>query len=136
MQLNGMARWALLCNVMFSLCCATVMIAGSQVVAATLVGTGSPDEDVGFTAVDVVRFIGVGLVLFAGIVACVATRPQPIRWQVRTISIADFAWVAASAVLVLGLPDLLVPNGRALVLTVALIVLGFGIWQWWASRTK
>lgn len=54
---------------------------------------------------------------------------------VRTISVADVAWVAAAAALLLGLPGVLVPSGRYIVLGVALVVLGFGMWQWWASRT-
>ncbi len=54
---------------------------------------------------------------------------------VRAISVADVAWVAAAAALLLGLPGVLVPSGRYIVLGVALVVLGFGMWQWWASRT-
>jgi len=52
------------------------------------------------------------------------------------ISVADFAWVAATAALLLRLPGVLVPSGRYIVLGVALVVLGFGVWQWRASRTS
>lgn len=119
---DAMVRWALLCNVAFSLCCAALMLVDTPSVGAALVGDGA-----GAVVANVLRVIGAGLILFAGVVAVVATLPQLSLQHVRVISVADFAWVAASAALLLGLPRVLVPGARYIVLGVALLVLGFGV---------
>lgn len=77
------------------------------------------------------RVIGVGLLLFAADLAHQATRPRLLTWRALYASLADFAWVIGSVVLILlGLPATAL--GQTLVIVVAGCVFAFGCWQLWA----
>lgn len=72
------------------------------------------------------RALGGGLVAFGTGLYFLARSERPGRGLVLAASVADIAWVAASAALLLGLPGLLTPAGRAAVAAVALVVAGLG----------
>lgn len=75
------------------------------------------------------RAIGIGLLLFAaGLVLLVRGRDRS-RGRVAAVTAADLGWVAGSAVLLVGFPDLLTPAGEWAVGVVALVVAGLACAQ-------
>ncbi len=72
--------------------------------------------------------LGPGLLLFAAFLLLEARRARPVPASALAASIADFAWVAGSAILVAA-PGVLSPAGTWVVLFVALVVLLFATWQ-------
>lgn len=77
----------------------------------------------------ILRLLGVGLLAFGAGLLLLARSERPARGLVLAASASDFAWVAGSAVLLLGFPDLLTPAGNGAVAAVALVVAGLGAAQ-------
>lgn len=75
------------------------------------------------------RALGGGLVAFGAGLFLLARSDRPGRGLVIVASASDFAWVAASAVLLMAFPDVLSAAGRASVAGVALVVAGLGAAQ-------
>ncbi len=73
--------------------------------------------------------IGVGLLGFAALIGLNLRRPQLSRAEAWLTSASDLAWVAGSAIIVFGFPDLLSTGGRWLVGLVALAVADFAFFQ-------
>lgn len=77
----------------------------------------------------ILRALGAALLAFGAGLALLARTERPTRGLVLAASASDFAWVAGSAGLVLGLPDLLTPAGNGTVAAVAVVVAGLGTAQ-------
>ena len=119
MQPSGPLRSALLANAAFSSVCGL----------ALLFAPGSIGDLLGLEANLIYRLLGAGLLLFAADLVHQATRPVVAQWRAALACAADFAWVAATALAFLFFPGALSEAGALAVLTVGLIVLGFGLWQ-------
>ena len=118
MQATGLRR-AMISNAVFSAVSGlTLVIFGGSV--ARLVGIGVPI---------VYQVIGVGLVAFATVVTWVGTRERIDTLLVAAISIADFAWVVSSFVLMASFFFKINIFGIGLILGVAGFVLSFGMLQ-------
>lgn len=115
-------RIALATNAAFSLTCATLMI-----LRPSLVG-----DWLGISAPLVLQAVGIGLVLFAGDLIHQATRRRVTTWRALYASTADFLWVAGTLVLLALFPSALSQTGITLVVSVAIVVFVFAIWQLWA----
>jgi hypothetical protein len=101
--------------------------------AAYLVAAG-PLEDLLGVSPDLLRPLGAFLVLFAGAVWLVATRPQPPRAAVSAIVEANAAWAVGSLVfLALGASSPTVVGGVWIALQ-AVVVAGFAALQLAALR--
>ncbi len=86
-----------------------------------------PDE--GVTEPNVLLYIGIGLLLFAGSVLFQAVRKELVRAQVNSIIVQDWLWVTGSvAVLAFQLFGLSVA-GYLLIAFVAIIVADFALFQ-------
>lgn len=81
----------------------------------------------------VLQAIAVGLLVFAIDLLHQATRPRIATWRALYASAGDFAWVAATVVLLAVFPQHLSVEGNALVIGVAVVVGAFGAWQLWAA---
>lgn len=81
----------------------------------------------------VLQGIAVGLVVFAIDLLHQATRSRMATWRALYASAGDFAWVAATAVLLTLFPRSLSVEGNTLVVGVAVVVGAFGLWQLWAA---
>lgn len=77
----------------------------------------------------ILRALGAGLVAFAAGLALLARSARPRRDLVLAASVSDFAWVAGSAWLLVGFPDLLTSAGEAAVAVVAVLVAVLGAAQ-------
>lgn len=73
--------------------------------------------------------LGPGLLLFAVILLLEARRARPVPSAALAISIADLAWVAGSAVLLIVAGHALSAGGAWTVIVVALVVLALATWQ-------
>ena len=73
------------------------------------------------------RGIGIGLLLFAADILITCRLPEIPRHKALYFSLGDFGWVAGSVLLLIAAP--LSTIAVALVIGIALIVLGFGILQ-------
>ena len=78
--------------------------------------------------------IGVGLLGFTGLIVFNLRRPQLSRAEAWLTVASDVAWVAASAIIVFGFPDLLSTGGRWLVGLVAIGVADFALFQYLGLR--
>lgn len=107
---------ALIGNAVFSAVSGLVLLLATEPAAAWL---GVPE-------VWLLRSLGGGLVAFGAGLLLLARSDRPRRGLVVAASASDFAWVAGSALLLLGFPDLLTPDGRAAVAGVAVVVAGLG----------
>lgn len=112
-------RFALAANAAFSLTCAVVLLLRP-----------SPAGDwLGIQAPFIFQAVGAGLAVFAADLLHQATRRRMATWRALYASMADFAWVAGTAVLLALFPGVLSPAGTVLAVGVALAVLVFGGWQ-------
>ena len=73
--------------------------------------------------------IGVGLLGFAALIGLNLRRPRISRTEAWLTVASDIAWVAGSAVILLGFPDLLDTGGKWLVGLVAVGVADFALLQ-------
>jgi hypothetical protein len=73
------------------------------------------------------RGVGIGLLLFAADILITCRLPEVPRHKALYFSFGDFGWVVGSALLLAAAP--LPATAIALVVGVALVVLGFGILQ-------
>ena len=112
-------RTALLSNALFSTLSGLTFIIFNQSLA----------ELIGIDVPIIYQIIGVGLLGFAGFVAWVGTRNRINTFLAAMISIADFAWVAGTLVLILLAFGVLQPTGILMLLVIAGIVLFFALLQ-------
>jgi len=112
-------RIALLGNALFSICSGLVML-----VAPNLVG-----EWLGIQADWIYRALGFGLLLFGADLTHQATRRRMASWRGLLSSVADFAWVGGTILLVAFAADWFSSGGLVLLLAVAGVVLFFGVLQ-------
>ena len=116
-------RLFLIANAIFSLISGVIVLADSMRVAAWL----------GISHADLtLQVIGVCLCIFSVELIYQATRNRMATWRALLASLADFAWVVGSAILLLLFPGLFSQGGYFLVLSVACVVLVFAIAQLWA----
>lgn len=80
----------------------------------------------GVAEIWILRLLGIGLLGFCAGLLLLARSERPARGLVLAATASDFAWVAGSAVLLLGFPDLLTPAGNGAVAVVAVVVAGLG----------
>ncbi len=78
--------------------------------------------------------IGVGLLGFAGLIGLNLRRPQLKRAEAWFTTGSDLLWLAASAIIVFGFPDLLGTGGKWLVGLVAVAVADFALFQYLGLR--
>ncbi len=116
-------RIALAANAAFSLTSAGLMLFLPSLVGDWL-GVHTPL---------VLQAIAVGLLVFAMDLLHQATRSRMATWRALYASAGDFAWVAATAVLLTLFPRSLSVEGNTLVVGVAVVVGAFGLWQLWAA---
>ena len=112
-------RTALLSNALFSTLSGLTFIIFSQSVAQ-LIGIDVPV---------IYQVIGVGLLGFAAFVAWTGTRERIDTFLAALISIADFAWVAGTLLLILLAFGALQPAGILTLLAIAGVVLFFALRQ-------
>lgn len=86
----------------------------------------------GVQAPALLRVIGLGLVAFAIYLAHQAVQRRAATWRALLASLADFAWVVGTLVLLTIRPRAFSPEGNLLVIAIAAVVGGFGAWQLWA----
>ena len=126
-QQNTFARTVLRGNAIFSAITGALCLLGAAQVTSWL-GLG------GATSLFVVRLVGAGVLAFAALVWWLSTR-QPIpRTGLLEIAIVDFAWVAASALLLLAGWIPFSTAGMWIVAVVADLVLAFGLLEVMALR--
>ncbi|MCC5785751.1 MAG: SRPBCC family protein [Phycisphaerales bacterium] len=111
-------RLALAGNAVFSLISASLLVSMPRLVGGWLGGWPSW----------VLVAIGAGLLVFGADLLHQATRRRVATWRALYASLADFAWVAGTVVLLL-VPGVFSRGGAILALGVAAVVLGFGIVQ-------
>lgn len=112
-------RTALLSNALFSTLSGLAFIIFSRSIA----------ELIGIDIPVIYQIIGVGLLGFASFVAWTGTRERIDTFLSALISIADFAWVAGTLVLILLTFGALQPAGILTRLAIAGVVLFFGLRQ-------
>lgn len=100
--------------------------------AVLLLGAGTWDETLGletwFLAATGISLVGYGVLLW-----WLARRPD-VAAGARFATIMDAGWVLGAAVVLLGFPAVMTPTGRAALLAVSLVVLGFAEAQLLALR--
>jgi len=116
-------RMSLVANALFSLSSAFLMLFRPAMVG----------EWLGIQAPLILQVVGIGLLAFAAELIYQATRQRVATWRALLASIADFAWVVGSIVLLLTFPQVFSPSGNIAVLAVAGIVFCFGAWQLWTA---
>ena len=77
----------------------------------------------------VLRFIGVAVVVFGATVYWFSRSDPFERGFGIFTTIADLGWVGASAILLIGFPDLVSSGGNVLIAIIGLFVLAFALWQ-------
>ena len=77
---------------------------------------------------------GVGLLGFAVLIGLNLRRPQLNRAEAWLTVASDVAWVAGSAIIVFGFPDLLSTGGKWLVGLIAVAVGDFALFQYLGLR--
>lgn len=102
--------------------------------AIGLVAARRLSDELGFDHVVLTRIISIGLMLFALDVAMIARgrSDRTVRWS-GVVSTADFAWVAATVVLIA--TGTLTTAGVVVAIAVGVGVLDFGVLQLWL-RTR
>lgn len=118
MKNDQILRRALLGNALFSLITGLCMA----------VAPGILGEFLGTSPV-ALRWVGFVLLPFAGWLAYLGRRKSIAGKWVVLASVNDFAWVAGTAVLLVGCPEILNPIGRTTAVGVAVIVGAFGLAQ-------
>ena len=115
-------------NAVFSGVCAAALVVFSGALAEALFAAGTfwPGVPAGVA----LFALGLGLALFAAIVAFAAARTPTPETIVKLIVAADFAWVLASVVALAVAGGSVTAAGRWTIAVVALIVLFFGLTQW------
>jgi len=116
---SGILRAALSANAMFSAASGILMLLQPNLVASWL----------GIDALWLLQCIGAGLLLFAADLVHQATRARMASWRALLSSLADFGWVGGTVLLLLGFPSIFSPQGTIISLSVAALVLLFGILQ-------
>jgi Polyketide cyclase / dehydrase and lipid transport len=113
---------ALAANALFSISCAALMLLRPSLVSSWL-GVQFPL---------ILQAIGIGLLFFAVDLLHQATRRRIVTWRALYASAADFLWVIGTFTLLGLFPNVLSHSGNRLVISVAVTVLIFGVWQVWA----
>lgn len=112
-------RLALAGNAAFSFSSGALMVASPATVGNWL----------GYPSPYVYTVMGIGLILFAAELIYQATRDRLPTWRSLIASFADFSWVLGSIALLLFFPHLFSTLGVLMIVSVAFVVLGFGIAQ-------
>ena len=116
---SSLLRRALAANAVFSGTTGLALVLAGEALAAWL---GLPDGRIAL-------LLGLALLAFAAGLAVLARSDRPGRPLVLAVTASDMAWVAASAVLLVGFPDLLTPAGNLVVAAVAVVVAALGAAQ-------
>jgi len=107
--------------------------ATSAISAIAGIGAASYFADLLEVHVGVVVGVSIGLLLFAGRVAAVASRAQRrLGQQGRLIAVGDIAWVVGTVVVIVA--DLVSTSGKVVLGLVAVGVLDFALAQLWFAR--
>ncbi|MEX2501977.1 MAG: SRPBCC family protein [Trueperaceae bacterium] len=112
-------RAALLANALFAFSTGILVLAAPATVARVL--------RTGFHPILVV--IAGGLIVFALDLAHQATRPRIATWRAAYATALDLGWVAGTVVLLSTRAVAFTTTGVALIATIAVVVLGFAVWQ-------
>ncbi|MCH8111715.1 MAG: hypothetical protein IH905_07145 [Proteobacteria bacterium] len=102
--------------------------------AAMIVLSGPLDRFMGLGLSWLLIVIGVGLLGFAVLIGLNLRRPQLNRAEAWLTVASDVAWVAGSAIIVFGFPDLLSTGGKWLVGLIAVAVGDFALFQYLGLR--
>ncbi|NOX30780.1 MAG: hypothetical protein GXP35_12150 [Actinobacteria bacterium] len=107
--------------------------ASSAISAIVGIGAASYFADLLEVHVGVVVGVSIGLLIFAGRVAAVASRAQRrLAQQSRLIAVGDIVWVVGTVVVIF--TDLVSNSGKVLLGLVAVGVLDFALAQLWFAR--
>jgi hypothetical protein len=128
---DRLLRRALWVNAVFSVVSGAVGVAFAAPFAAW--ATHAPLSVAGLDLAIVFELLGIGVVLFGAICGWAASRDTVPQGWARVILVADIAWVAASA-LVLVLPAPWTTAGIAGIVVVALIVADIAIMEYLGLR--
>ncbi|MBI2516151.1 MAG: SRPBCC family protein [Opitutae bacterium] len=113
-------RAALLGNAAFSLLSGVSFVIFAAPLAAFVSAASQPA---------VFRLVGLGLLVFAGLVGALGRRARPDPWLALGVSFADLVWVLGSAVLLALAWSQLTAGGAALTAGIAAAVLGIALAQ-------
>ncbi|MCY6381157.1 SRPBCC family protein [Hoeflea prorocentri] len=120
-------RLALAANGVFSLLSGAACLLAPGAIATLVLS--EPDAALRLAAPVLVMELGIGLILFAGLVFWAASRPMIGRKTVWTITVLDGLWVLASIDLMIFMPDLFSTAGFWAVSGIAVLVAVFAIEQ-------
>ena len=101
---------------------------------AMIVLSGPLDRFMGLGLSWLLIVVGVGLLGFAVLMGLNLRRPQLNRAEAWLTVASDVSWVAASAIILIGFPDLLSTGGKWLVGLVAVAVADFALFQYLGLR--
>jgi len=116
---QSLLRFSLLGNATFSAFCGLPLLSIPNTIAAWL----------GLHTQSVLTWLGVGLLLFAVALLYQASSKRLHTLRALITSAADFIWVVATVVLLLGFPDLFSTQGKLILIAVAVAVDTFGTLQ-------
>ena len=131
---NTKLKRALGANAMFSALSGVALVLAAPIAAELLFSM--PLSVFGFGAVTILRMVGIGLILFALAVGWAGRQERPVAPIVTAISLADFGWVIGSVLLLGFAAPTFTTMGIAMIGTIGLIVLGFGVAQLGALRHR
>lgn len=112
-------RAGLVVNALFSFGCAVSMLLFTEQVGRIM----------GFRYDWVFQISAIGLIVFSFDLVHQALQSRMASWRALYASMADFMWVISSVAISIIFPDLFSDQGDKVLMTVAGIVLIFGIWQ-------
>lgn len=112
-------KWVLLANGTFSLLSGLALITLAESIARLM----------GIANNEVLRYVGIGLIVFAGTVLYAAFKKPISKQQVWSIIVQDWAWVVASILVIVLQTWQLTATGYWMIGVVAIIVGDFAIFQ-------
>ena len=124
---DGFVRRALLANAVFSFATGLICVLAPSWVAGLLLTGDFIFELV--TSPFLILDLGIGLLLFAGLVFYAARKPMLNLTLVKAISVADLAWVLLSLLVLVFAPAALTSIGFTLMMAIAIVVLVFAMEQ-------
>lgn len=123
---DGLYRWSLRGNAVFSTL-SGLTLAAAPAMLSEWMGI-APGYDW------LLRSIGIGLVIFAAVVAWVSMRPVVRPYEAVFIALADFGWVVGTAALLIMAPDAMNGAGKYAAIGVACMVFTFAYLQLLGAR--
>lgn len=115
---EALARWSLRANAAFSAASGLVFIVFSNPVSAQF-----------SVHSNLVAVVAAGLLLFAAVLLAAASAKRVSQRALKAFIVADLSWVVASVPLVVLSPAGVSGTGHALVIAIAIAVLGFAVAQ-------